>query len=458
MKLSLKFFCIAYAVVLLSTGIGGIFLIKNATDTLWESQTERVSASMNYACDSFISIMDISSGKIEEKRLSAIEKQVISVLDRCISDIQIIPQGTSGGEYLKLEDNRGFTRYFREGNKLIMESVCRLNTGREVYFLALYSDFTHIESQSAMLWRAYGIVVLLLSAVSGGTLYILALNVTKPIKKLTKAANSISLGEYGETVGIKTDDVEIRQLSESFNKMSLTVKEKIEEIQEESDKRNMFVADFAHELKTPMTAIIGYAQMLNAYDLTRSEIKQASKAIYKEGKRLESLSKQMLDLYVYRNEDVSLEPICLSDIIKQLETTLIFLSRKYNVGFSVDFGDETVMANPVLLLSLIYNLSDNAFKASEPENTIMIYSQAEVDKVRITVKDNGKGIAPENIKMLTEPFFREDKARSRSMGGAGLGLSLCKEIALLHGTELDFQSQLGEGTTVSFWLEAEHDE
>ena len=113
---------------------------------------------------------------------------------------------------------------------------------------------------------------------------------------------------------------------------------------------------------------------------------------------------------------------------------------------------EVVYANSVLLLSLLYNLADNAFKASEAQTTINIYSKSSNDIVRIFVEDKGRGIAKENIKLLTEPFYREDKSRSRKFGGAGLGLSLCKEIASLHNTDLCFESEKGIGTTVSFEL------
>lgn len=234
--------------------------------------------------------------------------------------------------------------------------------------------------------------------------------------------------------------------------MSLAIEQKIKEIREESEKRNIFVADFTHEMKTPMTAIIGYAQMLRSYDLNTTEKDQAAEAIYNEAKRLEKLSLQLLDLYVFQNEQIEMEKLNLLTIGEQLKATLKHLSEKYDVLFSIDFDDETICANGVLLLSLLYNLVDNAFKASEPQTTVKIYSKSSNDIVRVFVEDKGRGIAKENIKLLTEPFYREDKSRSRKFGGAGLGLSLCKEIATLHGTELSFESEKGKGTTVSFNL------
>ena len=230
------------------------------------------------------------------------------------------------------------------------------------------------------------------------------------------------------------------------------IEQKIKEIRDELEKRNVFVADFTHEMKTPMTAIMGYAQMLRSYDLDEKERDQAAEAIYNEAKRLEKLSLQLLELYVYQNETIDIERLDLHEIGEQLKTTLKFLSEKYEVQYSIEFAEETVSANQVLLLSLLYNLADNAFKASKPGTSIRIYNKVISDAVQIYVEDEGRGIAKENIKLLTEPFWREDKSRSRKLGGAGLGLALCKEIARIHGTELFFESEKNKGTRVSLTL------
>ena len=124
----------------------------------------------------------------------------------------------------------------------------------------------------------------------------------------------------------------------------------------------------------------------------------------------------------------------------------------YDVNYSVEFHNEIVSANSVLLLSLLYNLGDNAFKASETGKRVKIYSEVTPDNIQIHIEDEGRGIAKENIKFITEPFYREDKSRSRKLGGAGLGLALCKEIARIHNTELVFNSEKNKGTRVSFIL------
>ena len=111
-----------------------------------------------------------------------------------------------------------------------------------------------------------------------------------------------------------------------------------------------------------------------------------------------------------------------------------------------------VYGSSPLIMSLLYNLADNGLKASNSGQYIDIFAIPEEDRVTFSVQDYGHGIAPEHMEHLTEEFYREDKARSRKFGGAGLGLSICKEIASLHDTKLIFESKQGEGTKVSFTL------
>lgn len=452
MKLSYKFFCIAYIIVLLSTGLGGTFIIKNINDTLWNTQIERANTAINYAADSFLSFADVSYSEISGTHKNDIISQIKSTLDSTVTDVEIYTSKNVKSDYAKLSNNECVSQFIKNDNLLLMESVCKLNTEADVYYLIVYSDFTEIQKQCSLFWRSYGIVVFSISVISGLLLFASAKKITKPLSLLTKVTDEIALGNYGKRVNISSSDYEITTLSESVNSMSLAIEQKIREIREESEKRNIFVADFTHELKTPMTAIIGYAQMLRSYELDALERKEATEAIYNEAKRLEKLSLQLLDLYVFQNEQIEIEKLNLLTIGEQLKATLKYLSEKYDVLFCLDFNSETILANGVLLLSLLYNLADNAFKASEPQSTVKIYSKSSNDIVRIFVEDKGRGIAKENIKFLTEPFYREDKSRSRKFGGAGLGLSLCKEIAMLHGTELSFESEKGKGTTVSFTL------
>ena len=454
MKLSFKFFCVAYIVVLLSTGFGGSYMVNNINDTLWNTRVERVNTAVNYAADSFMAFADTSyNSEMSDTLKNDAIRQIKNTLDSSVSDVEIYTaEEVTESQYIKMGKNECAITFVKKDSRLLMESVCRLNVGANEYYLFVYSDFTDIQKQCDLFWSWYGIVVICISAVSGLLLFVLTRKMTGPLNRLANVADEIALGNYGKKVEITDSGDEISALSDSVNSMSSAIEQKITEIRDELEKRNIFVADFTHEMKTPMTAIMGYAQMLRSYDLDKTEREQAVEAIHNEAKRLEKLSLQLLELYVYQNEVVDIEKLDLRGIGEQLKTTLKFLSEKYEVQYSVDFEDETVSANQVLLLSLLYNLADNAFKASNPGTSIWLYSKASSDTVQIVVEDEGRGISKENIKLITEPFWREDKSRSRKLGGAGLGLALCKEIARIHGTELAFESEKGKGTRVSFIL------
>ena len=454
MKLSFKFFCVAYIVVLLSTGVGGSYMVNNINDTLWDTQVERVNAAVNYAADSFMAFADVSyNNKMSDTLKNDAIRQIKNTLDSSVSDVEIYTaEAVNNSQYIKMDKNECAITFVKKDSRLLMESVCRLYVGANEYYLFVYSDFTDIQKQCDLFWSWYGIVVICISAVSGLLLFVLTRKMTGPLNRLANVADEIALGNYGKKVEITDSGDEISALSDSVNSMSSAIEQKITEIRDELEKRNIFVADFTHEMKTPMTAIMGYAQMLRSYDLDKTEREQAVEAIHNEAKRLEKLSLQLLELYVYQNEVVDIEKLDLRELGEQLKATLKFLSEKYEVQYSVDFEDETVSANQVLLLSLLYNLADNAFKASNPGTSIRLYSKASSDTVQIVVEDEGHGISKENIKLITEPFWREDKSRSRKLGGAGLGLALCKGIARIHGTELAFESEKGKGTRVSFIL------
>ncbi len=495
MKLSFRFFCIAYIVVLLATGIGGSLMVSNINASLWDTRVERVNAAVNYAADSFTAFADASyNNELSADQLADAARQIKNTADSSVSSVEILPVKAVDSQYAKMTENVCASTFRSQDNSLLMESVCKLYVGAAEYCLFVYSDFTDIQRQCDQFWHRYGIVVICVSVVSGLLLFALTKRITGPLNRLADVADEIALGNYGKKAEVPGSEDEISALATSVNSMSSAIEAKIQEIRDELEKRNMFVADFTHEMKTPMTAIMGYAQMLRSYQLEEKEKDQAAEAIYGEAKRLEKLSLQLLELYVYQNESVEMESLSLTDIGEQLNTTIKFLSEKYDVKYSIDFAAENVSANQVLLLSLLYNLADNAFKASEPGTSVRIYSTVEKETgatghdtgatghdtgatgndtgatendagaaknatataaastVQLTVEDEGRGIAEENIKLLTEPFFREDKARSRKLGGAGLGLTLCKEIARIHGTELVFESEKGKGTKVSFSL------
>lgn len=220
-----------------------------------------------------------------------------------------------------------------------------------------------------------------------------------------------------------------------------------ERLQELNARQSRFVADLTHELKTPLTSMIGYADLLRSGTLDDARRRTAADAIYHESTRLESLSQQLLALQGLQKNGIALQAVDVAavfhDVVRSLPNAPLTLDAP---------AGATVQADRVLLADLLRNLAVNALHASTPGNTVRLICTDAGNGWRLAVIDTGCGIPAEAVPHLTEPFYRVDKARARADGGSGIGLALCAEIAAAFGTKLNFASEVGAGTTVSLTL------
>ena len=274
---------------------------------------------------------------------------------------------------------------------------------------------------------------------------VFARRMTRPLRTLTTASAEIADGDYARRTGLHTGD-EIETLSSSFDKMADAVQEKITALQADVRQREDFMGAFAHELKTPMTSIIGYADMLRTIQASPAEQYEAAEAIYHEGRRLEALSGKLLALLGLGEETITLQPTALAALWPRLQAACP------GVPLQLPACDAAVQADADLLLDLLCNLVGNAVKASEPGQPVEVRAADNGDTVTLTVADHGCGIPQSEISRVTEPFYMVDKSRARKQGGSGLGLALCKRIAEVHGSDLHIESTPGEGTRVSVIL------
>lgn len=162
------------------------------------------------------------------------------------------------------------------------------------------------------------------------------------------------------------------------------------------------------------------------------------------------LSLNLLNLIVLKNDEIKTVNIRTEIIADDIKKSVLFILKKYGVKLKLNVENTEVNAEPSLLKTLLYNLIDNACKASESGKPVTLTGYVDSDRYRFCVTDSGCGIAEDDLAKITEPFYMVDKSRSRSMGGAGLGLSICNEIAKLHGSTLEIVSEVGKGTDISF--------
>ena len=288
-------------------------------------------------------------------------------------------------------------------------------------------------------------------SVSSVILFMLSKYLTRNIEKLAKATREMSNGHYDKQVLLKGND-EIVELSKDFNLMAVGIENNIKQLDDYAKSRDEFVINFSHELKTPMTSIIGYADILRRYEWQDEIQMEAVGYIFSEGKRLEQLSQKMLLLMSIGQTNLQLEKHRLSVLLSKSIKSVTPVLQEKNCTLIIH-SDENIwaMCDAPLIQTLMINLICNSVKASWQGKEIIITATSGEGKIHISVEDFGRGILSTNMKHLTETFYMVDKSRKGK--NTGVGLSICKQITQAHGTVLTIKSQIGQGTIVSFDLE-----
>ena len=222
----------------------------------------------------------------------------------------------------------------------------------------------------------------------------------------------------------------------------------IENLEHLAARREEFIGSFAHELNTPLTAIIGYADMLRSKDMSPKSRFTAAGYIFSEGKRLEALSLKLMDIIVAGKQDFELRRFEIGYFLRTVAAVTVPSLSAEEITLDMRWEPGYIEVEPDLFKTLMINLVDNARKASHRNSVIELYAKIEDGGCAIYVRDHGRGMPREELAKITEPFYMIDKSRSRAQNGAGLGLALCQRIAELHETKLEYESELGVGTTV----------
>ena len=394
-------------------------------------------------------------------RLSDEEKKVLYASDGFEADDALLEE---------TEENRYAYRVIRQGERYYIQTGSSVNALGRVLYLETLRDVSQVFAERETGFTVYRRLMVLMLALGIVIMHFIASRLTKPIRLLMKATREMAAGDYGYRAEQVSND-ELGQLTQDFNHMSEALEKTIDQLEEEVQSREEFVGAFAHELKTPLTSIIGYADMLRSRKLDEEKSFRSANYIYTEGKRLETMSLRLLDIMVTKKEGARLQKAATETLFEYLRN--MFLPKE-DMDFQFSYEPAVVTADISLIQTVLVNLIDNACKASEPGSRIEISGHVvepasakreKEDKKGywFGVRDHGIGIPAEEISRVTQAFYMVDKSRARSRNGAGLGLALCTEILALHGSRLEIESTPGQGTTVSFLLreegkEAQHEE
>lgn len=383
-------------------------------------------------------------------RISDEQKQTIYVSDGFETDDDLLNSA---------EENQYSYRVIQSGERYFIQTGSSVNALGRVLYLETLRDVSQVFEERGMGFVVYRRLMILMLVLGVVVMYFIASGLTKPIRILMRATKKMASGDYGYRAKQVSND-ELGLLTQDFNHMSEALEQTIDQLEDEVQAREDFVGAFAHELKTPLTSIIGYADMLRSRKLDEEKSLLSANYIYTEGKRLETMSLRLLDIIVTKKEGARLQKVPVASLFEYLRS--MFLPNESR-EFVFDYEQAYVLADPSLIQTVLVNLLDNACKASETGSRVEIKGRSGPDGYRFTVKDYGIGIPEDELSKITQAFYMVDKSRSRSRNGAGLGLALCTEILALHESKIEIESVLGEGTSVGFLIaeagkEAAHEE
>lgn len=275
------------------------------------------------------------------------------------------------------------------------------------------------------------------------------------MRQLSRIARSFAKGNMQARAVVKNKD-EVGVLAQDFNDMAEKLSDRMFSLEDQAKRQEEFTSAFAHELKTPLTSIIGYADMIRSMNLTEEERIKAAGYIYSQGKRLEALSLKLLELMVMKKQDFEFVSMDAHYFIQTVFDLAEVGVLEKNLVLKMKSESGKIYGEKDLLISLFANLIDNSKKASQEGDVIWIEGKNGRKGYEISVRDEGRGIPQEELSKITDAFYMVDKSRSRKEGGAGLGMTLCNRIVDLHGAEWKIESELNKGTsvTVTFMQEA----
>ena len=214
--------------------------------------------------------------------------------------------------------------------------------------------------------------------------------------------------------------------------------------------RREFTANVSHELKTPLTAISGMAEIIKNGMVEPEDVNGFAEDIYKETQRLISLVEDIIHLSRLDEGGTGLqrEPVDMLQLAQKVEERIAPLAKQAEVTLSVSGSSFVVNGVPAVLEEMLYNLCDNAVKYNRTGGRVDIVLTPRAQGGEVTVSDTGIGIPPQDQQRVFERFYRVDKSHSKEIGGTGLGLSIVKHGAVLHDARVELESTLGQGTKV----------
>ena len=283
-------------------------------------------------------------------------------------------------------------------------------------------------------------------------LYVTLSRIFKPLEVVALSAEKIARGHYDERIEIQGKN-ELMIMATQFNQMAAEIEKQIQLLQEEAERKQQFVDNLAHEMRTPLTSIYGYAEYMQKGLISEDDRIEATTYLLEEAGHLRKITNSMLELASLRNYIVKEEEISIVRLFQQVATSLELPFKSYGTKLVIEPLDEKIIGQEDLLKSLLMNLCVNGAKACKKgSGEVTLTARREDRQILFLIEDNGCGMREAEIGRITEPFYQVNQVRNRANDGVGLGLTLCQKIVELHGATMEITSAIEIGTKVEIYF------
>lgn len=346
-----------------------------------------------------------------------------------------------------LETGEGYTTRFSETlGQDMLYAACRSRHSDMILRLAV--PYYGMQEFLPVLFPAVIVSFLIALGISVIFSRRFAYSVTKPLQDISKEMLKVR-GDYGELHFDRYKYPEINVIADTTMKMSRNVKDYLSRIEKEKQIRQEFFSNASHELKTPITSIQGYAELLESGMIVDEEMKaDFARRIKKEAENMTGLINDilMISRLEAKDAEVVFSQVRISVLLDDILGSLKPLAAQSQVFIHSDCQPISIEANPQQMKELLNNLITNAVKYNRPGGQVWIQIREKGDAMLIRVRDNGMGIPEDSLDRIFERFYRVDKGRSRKQGGTGLGLSIVKHIVSFYQGTIRVSSELDKGS------------
>lgn len=274
----------------------------------------------------------------------------------------------------------------------------------------------------------------------------LSQTLTRPIRELTRATHAVSEGDLSQQVPVRSGD-ELGELAQAFNRMSAQLARSV-------NARRQMTADIAHELRTPLSLILGHAEAVN--DGVLPPTRENFEIIREEASRLEHLVNDLRTLSLADAGELSiqLQTVEPQRLIHEVASLYQYQAQKKNIRLELALAADlpSIEVDPGRMTQVLTNILDNALRYTPEDGHIVLGAEQRVNQVELFVQDSGPGLAIDDAGRIFERFYRSDASRQREQGGSGLGLAIAKSIVQAHGGQVLAESEEGKGLKIRITL------